>query len=75
MPIDRELISEVDRDPAKAIVAGKLLETVQELGLSTVAEGIERQEELNWIQQQGANFAQGYLFARPGTPPPVLEAH
>lgn len=72
--LDMELIRDVDRDPGKAIVAGKLLETVRELGLSTVAEGIERPEELSWVADRGANFAQGYLFARPATPPPALNA-
>jgi EAL domain-containing protein (putative c-di-GMP-specific phosphodiesterase class I) len=72
--LDMGLIRDVDRDPAKAIVAGKLLETVQELGLSTVAEGIERREELCWVADRGANFVQGYLFAHPATPPPVLQA-
>ncbi|BCM92677.1 putative cyclic di-GMP phosphodiesterase PdeG [Abditibacteriota bacterium] len=70
--LDMELIRDVDSDTNKAIVAGKLLETVQELGLSTVAEGVERPEELNWICAHGADFAQGYLFAKPATPPPSL---
>ena len=72
---DMDLIRDVDRDPSKAIVAGKLLETVQELGLSTIAEGIERPEELRWVSERGANFAQGYLFAKPATPPPSILLH
>lgn len=71
--LDMELVRDVDRDKDKAIVAGKLLETVQELGLSTITEGVERLEELQWVTNRGANFAQGYLFAKPGTPPPVLK--
>jgi len=73
--LDRELVSCVDCEPAKAIVAGKLLETIGELGLSTIAEGIERPEELEWVSQRGAAFAQGYLFARPATPPPGVNVH
>lgn len=71
--IDMDLIRDVDKDPGKAIVAGKLLETVGELGLLTVSEGIERAEELDWVQQHGSTFAQGYLFAKPATPPPVFQ--
>lgn len=73
--LDRELVSCVDCDPSKAIVAGKLLETIGELGLSTVAEGIERPEELEWVSQHGAAFAQGFLFARPATPPPAVNVY
>ncbi len=70
--LDMEMVRDVDQDAGKAIVAGKLLETVGELGLPTVAEGVERAEELDWVRAHGSTFAQGYLFAKPATPPPVL---
>ncbi len=63
--IDRALIDKVDEQPDKALVAGKLLEAAQGLGLRTIAEGIERREEWEWARAHGADFAQGYLFARP----------
>ena len=70
--LDMGLVRDVDRDPAKAIVARKLIETVKELELATIAEGIERVEELEWVRERGADFAQGYFFARPAVPPPPL---
>jgi len=70
--LDMELVRNVDRDKSKAIVARKLIETVKELELATIAEGMERPEELEWVRERGADFAQGYLFARPATPPPGL---
>lgn len=63
--IDRALIECVDREPDKALVARKLLETAQELDIQTIAEGIERREEWEWVRAHGADFVQGYLFARP----------
>ncbi len=73
--IDRALIDCVDLEPGKALVARKLLETAQELGLRTVAEGVERAEEWEWARAHGADFVQGYLFARPAAPPPVPAWH
>ena len=70
--LDMGLVRDVDRDRSKAIVASKLIETVKELELATIAEGIERPEELEWMRQRGADFAQGYFFARPAVPPPFL---
>lgn len=70
--LDMDLIRGVHLDSAKAIVARKLLETMQELGLQTIAEGIETREEYEWAEAHGANFAQGYYFARPAVPPPLL---
>ena len=73
--VDRALLDCVDREPDKALVARKLLETAQGLGLQTVAEGIERREEWEWARANGADFVQGYLFARPAAPPPLPAWH
>jgi len=73
--IDRALLDGVDRDPGKSLVASKLLETAQGLGLQTIAEGIERREEWEWARENGADFVQGYLFARPAAPPPLPPWH
>lgn len=68
--LDMELIRDVHKDTYKAVIAGKLLETARALGIQTVAEGIETAEEYHWCMQQGADYGQGYYFARPATPPP-----
>lgn len=67
--LDMELIRGVHSDPYKALIAAKLLEIARELGIRTVAEGIERREELEWVRAHGATFVQGYLIARPTSPP------
>ncbi|HEY0192495.1 MAG TPA: EAL domain-containing protein [Kofleriaceae bacterium] len=70
--IDMDLVRNVHVDPDRAVVTGKLLEMVQELGLRTIAEGVETTGELDWLRAHGADYLQGYLFARPArTPPPV----
>lgn len=69
--VDRSLLHGVDADAGRALVARKLLEVAQELGITTVAEGIETEEELRWAREHGADMAQGYLFARPSAPPPL----
>lgn len=70
--VDRSLVCDVHLDQARAVVARKLLETAQELELKTIAEGIEKIEEFEWVNRHGVDFVQGYYFARPGAPPPVL---
>jgi EAL domain-containing protein (putative c-di-GMP-specific phosphodiesterase class I) len=37
------------------------------LGLVTVAEGIESDEQLRWFQGKHCPYGQGYLFQRPAT--------
>jgi EAL domain-containing protein (putative c-di-GMP-specific phosphodiesterase class I) len=67
--LDMHLIRRVDQDLYKATIARKILEIAQELDIRTVAEGIETTEEMNWVRDHGATFAQGYLIAKPSTLP------
>ena len=69
--LDRDLITDIHQEPVKATIAHKLLETAHELGMATVAEGIEQKEEYQWLCEHGADYVQGYLFARPASPPPI----
>jgi len=69
--IDMKLIRDVDRDPYKAGITRKIVEMAQGLGISTVAEGIETEEELAWVEEHGVDFVQGYLLALPACPPPL----
>lgn len=63
--IDRILVTNVDTDkPRQAIVAG-ILKTAQMLGISIVAEGVERIEEKKVLTDMGIHLFQGFLFARP----------
>jgi EAL domain-containing protein (putative c-di-GMP-specific phosphodiesterase class I) len=68
--LDMQLIHEVDRSPYKASIVRKLLEMARELGVETIAEGIETEAEWSWVREHGAEYSQGFLFARPESPPP-----
>ena len=68
---DRELVRNVYQDPYKGSVLGKLLEMSRDLGVQTVAEGVETYEEWEWVRDRGVDYVQGYFFARPASPPPL----
>ena len=72
--LDMELVRNVDTDSYKASVARKLLEMAGELGVETVAEGIETAGEAQWWAEYGATYLQGYFFAKPAPIPPVFQA-
>ena len=38
----------------------------EQVGTKMIAEGIERLEELNYLQQIGIHYAQGYAFRKTG---------
>lgn len=68
---DRELVSGVHGDSFKQKVLGKLSEMARDLGIRTIAEGVEAVQEWHWLRDNGVDYVQGYLFARPAAPPPL----
>ena len=69
LKLDMELIRNVHQDSYKALITEKILEIAQKLSIQTVVEGVERVEELDWLRDRGATFAQGYLIAKPSAVP------
>lgn len=65
LKIDRCLITRVDQSPARQAIITGLVKTTEMLGLSVVAEGTERIEEVRMLHDMGINLFQGYYFARP----------
>lgn len=73
--LDMGLIRDVHQDLYKASITEKILEIAQKLNIQTVAEGIECVEELGWLRERGAIFAQGYLIAKPSASPITATPH
>ncbi|MEH2463247.1 EAL domain-containing protein [Nostoc sp.] len=73
--LDIELIQDVHQNLYKASITEKLLEITQKLNIQSVVEGIECIEELNWLRERGATFAQGYLIGKPSAMPVTTTPH
>ena len=63
--LDIELIRNVDRDEFKQAITRSIFTLTNELGIRTIAEGVERDEEYRWVKDAGADLVQGFLFAKP----------
>jgi EAL domain-containing protein (putative c-di-GMP-specific phosphodiesterase class I) len=71
--IDRGLVEHVDSDArAESVVTG-ITDLARRLGAVTVAEGVERPEQLAPLRAMGCQMAQGFHFAA-ALPAPELEA-
>ncbi|MEK8033269.1 EAL domain-containing protein [Ideonella sp. DXS29W] len=65
LKIDRQFIGELmTRDDARAIV-GTIVQLARRLGMRTVAEGVETEDQLRLLVSLGCDELQGYLLARP----------
>ncbi len=63
--IDRFLLTEIDKSPAKQRLVSDTISFCHENGIKSLAEGIETTEELNTVIRLGADLLQGYYLARP----------
>ena len=63
--LDRSMISFIDQDVEKQESVKKSLELFHERGIKVVAEGIEREEEFNYLVSIGTDLFQGYYLAKP----------
>jgi diguanylate cyclase (GGDEF)-like protein len=63
--LDRSLMRDVETNASAAAIAHSVIRLCRSLGLTVTAEGIERQEQLNFLAACGDVHVQGYLIARP----------
>jgi len=63
--IDRAFITDLHRKKENIAIVKAITDIANSLNMSTVAEGVETQEELDAVRQQGCNEVQGYLYSPP----------
>jgi diguanylate cyclase (GGDEF)-like protein len=68
LKIDRTFITNLTRSSEAHALAHTLIQLGKALGLETLAEGVEDQNQVRELQREKCDLAQGYLFARPLTP-------
>ncbi|MBW4519390.1 MAG: EAL domain-containing protein [Scytolyngbya sp. HA4215-MV1] len=65
LKIDRSFVGQMQPDNRNYQVVSTIIALSNQLGLATVAEGIETQQQHQWLQQLGCELGQGYLFSKP----------
>ena len=70
--LDRALVQDLHRKPRQQKLVSIVVHLCNELGAAVVAEGIETLDEFYAVCDSGADYGQGYLFARPSFPMPAI---
>lgn len=65
LKIDREFVTNVDTDRQSQAICQSIIALGRGLGITVLAEGVERHEEYVWLRRHGCRFFQGYYFSRP----------
>ncbi|MDT0277316.1 putative bifunctional diguanylate cyclase/phosphodiesterase [Blastococcus goldschmidtiae] len=63
LKIDRSFIASTDSGHAELVAL--MIRAAHTFGLTVVAEGVEDDAQLEWLQEQRCDYVQGYLLSRP----------
>jgi diguanylate cyclase (GGDEF)-like protein/PAS domain S-box-containing protein len=63
--IDRSFIHDLASDEDSMAIIRAVTGLGNSLGMATTGEGVETQEELDYLRREGCTEAQGYLFSKP----------
>lgn len=65
LKIDQSFVRDMDKGDADKAMVNAIVRMAQAMGLRITAEGVETQEQLEFLQALGCDEAQGYYFSRP----------
>ncbi len=65
LKIDQSFVQTMGTRPSDAIVVQTVISMALSLELEVIAEGVETQEQRDFLQQHGCRLFQGYLYSRP----------
>lgn len=63
--IDKTFFDLGPHDQRTRLVVESIMEMAKKLHIATVAEGVERTEQIDFLRQVGCDIAQGFFYARP----------
>ena len=73
LKIDRSFVRDVVTNPDDATIVDTIIQMGRNLNMDVVAEGVEDEAQLNFLQKMGCTYAQGLLFGDPMSADNYLE--
>jgi diguanylate cyclase (GGDEF)-like protein/PAS domain S-box-containing protein len=65
LKIDQSFVRDIESDANDAAIVDTIISMANHLDLKVIAEGVETEFELNFLEEKGCRIFQGYLFSRP----------
>ena len=65
LKIDMSFIRKIGENPKTKSIVHSIIGRAHEIGIKTVAEGVETEEQVSFLRQSGCDYIQGYYYSKP----------
>ncbi len=63
--IDQSFVGMIGSDALSSHIVGNVVDLATRLGLQTIAEGVENETQMRYLQAHNVDYLQGYMYGRP----------
>jgi len=68
LKIDRTFVRDIATDPDDRAITAAIVDLARAMGITSIAEGVEAEAQLDFLLQRGCDEMQGFLVSRPLAP-------
>lgn len=65
LKIDQSFVGMIGSDALSSHIVGNVIDLATRLGLQTIAEGVENETQMRYLQAHNVDYLQGYMYGRP----------
>lgn len=65
LKIDMSFIRKIGENPKTKSIVHSIIGMAHEIGIKTVGEGVETEEQVSFLRQSGCDYIQGYYYSKP----------
>ncbi len=73
LKIDQSFVRDITTDHNDAAIVRAIIGLAQTLGIKVIAEGVEDENQLSFLNSNGCDYGQGFLFGKPVAPEAFIE--